>query len=68
MVTIKRMYWGLTTYIKAPTPFNQNNQNTDHHSDGLCGNYNGNPNDDFTSGMEVQFAESHRYFITESFS
>ena len=63
MVTIQRMYWGLSTYIKAPTPFNQNTLNVDHHSEGLCGNYNGNPNDDLTDGMEIQFAESYRYLF-----
>ena len=55
------MYWGLSTYIKAPTPFDQTNQNTDHHSEGLCGNYNGKPEDDFDKDQEVQFAKSHKY-------
>ncbi len=63
-MTILRMKWGLTTYIKAPTPFDQDNQNADHHSKGLCGNYNGDYDDDFTSGQEVQFAESYRYSYT----
>ena len=60
-VTIKRMYWGLSTYIKAPTPYNENNPNSDHHSEGLCGNYNGNANDEFSTFQNpVQFAELQR--------
>jgi hypothetical protein len=63
-VTVKRMYWGLSTYIKAPTPFHQDNQlHTDFHSEGLCGNYNGDRADDFDHRKEVEFGESNRYFI-----
>ena len=58
-VTIKRMYWGLSAYIKAPTPYNETNPNSD--SKGLCGNYNGNANDEFATFQDpVQFAESYR--------
>ena len=64
-MTVKRMYWGLSTYIKAPTPFNLNTD-TNHHSEGLCGNYNGDYADDFDPGKEVQFGESNRYFMKES--
>ena len=38
-VKISRARWGLSTYVKAP-------QNANEDSEGLCGNFNGDPNDD----------------------
>jgi hypothetical protein len=59
VVTVERRFWGLSTYIKAPTPFYLNN--TLHYSEGLCGNYNDVHDDDFVQGKEVQFGELNRY-------
>ena len=64
MVTIQRMFWGLSTYIKAPTPFDRKSKSKDHYSEGLCGNYNGDRVDDFAPGEEAKFAETYRYMVT----
>ena len=58
---MERRYWGLSTYITAPTPVDKNASDTKLHSKGLCGNYNGIYDDDFVGGKHVEFAETNRY-------
>ena len=55
-MTVERRYWGLSTYIKAPSPLNANQFAL---SNGLCGNNNGDPEDDFAP----DFFESNRYLL-----
>ena len=59
-MTVERRYWGLSTYIKAPSPLNANQFVL---SNGLCGNNNGNPEDDFTPDQRNDFFESNRYLL-----
>ncbi|XP_028411934.1 von Willebrand factor D and EGF domain-containing protein-like [Dendronephthya gigantea] len=56
VVTVERRYWGLSTYVKAPRPVNDEQ----HNIDGLCGNFNGNPNDDFGGKSVNEFGNSNR--------
>jgi hypothetical protein len=50
-------------YIKAPEPYYEQKDPDDkhRHSEGLCGNFNGDPNDDFEGLTMGEFAELHRY-------
>lgn len=58
-VKIERRYWGLSTYITAPSPFDKSKKDPKHRSKGLCGNYNGDPNDDFDTDL-TRFTNKHR--------
>ena len=62
MVSIERRWWGLSTWITAPAPFDKNKiANADYNSEGLCGNYNNDGSDDFQGKPARMFAESYRY-------
>lgn len=57
-----RQYWGLNLYVWAPA-------DPEHPSEGLCGDNNGNPNDDFGQWKSAnQFSEQWRYCYVEPFS
>ncbi|XP_028412360.1 neurogenic locus notch homolog protein 1-like [Dendronephthya gigantea] len=61
-VTIKRRLRSFDIIIKAPEPYSYAKRPEDkhRHSEGLCGNYNGDLNDDFEGLTMSEFAETHR--------
>jgi hypothetical protein len=61
-VTIGRRWDSFDIIIKAPEPYygQRNPGDKRKRSEGLCGNFNGNSNDDFERLTMVEFVERHR--------
>ena len=67
-VTIGRRWSSLDILIDAPEPYYGQVGPDDQHrqSEGLCGNFNGNPDDDFEHLSDFEFYNLHRYSVRNS--